>query len=64
MRDIHQYVEAYGLEHITTGDILVEALEKQYISEDEGNNIWVNMIAKNRKLPNDTFTEFLKGKMP
>lgn len=62
MRDIQQYVEEYGLEHITTGDILVEALNKQYITEDEGNRIWSNMIAKNRKLPNNTFSEFLKSK--
>ncbi|SHK49350.1 Predicted nucleic acid-binding protein, contains PIN domain [Hathewaya proteolytica DSM 3090] len=62
MKDIKQYVEAYGLEYVTTGDILVEALNKKYITEDEGNNIWANMITKNRKLPNSTFTEFLKSK--
>jgi len=62
MRDIRQYVEEYGLEHITTGDILSEALNKQYITEDEGNAIWANMIAKNRKLPNNTFTDFLNNK--
>lgn len=62
MRDIKQYVEEYRLEHITTGDILVEALNKEYITEDEGNTIWVNMIAKNRKLPSNTFTEFLESK--
>ncbi|WP_346866638.1 MULTISPECIES: hypothetical protein [unclassified Clostridium] len=62
MKDIKQYVEAYGLEHVTTGDILVEALNKKYITEDEGNTIWANMIAKNRKLPNSTFTEFLESK--
>lgn len=60
MRDIMQYVEEYKLEHITTGDILVEALKKQYITEDEGNAIWANMIDKNRKLPNSTFSEFLR----
>lgn len=62
MRDIKQYVEEYGLEHITTGDILVEALNKRYITENEGNVIWAKMIAKNRKLPNNTFTEFLESK--
>ena len=62
MRDIKQYVEEYGLEHVTTGDILVEAFNKHYITEDEGNAIWANMIAKNRKLPNNTFTEFLESK--
>jgi len=62
MRDIKQYVEEYGLEYITTADILLEALNKQYITEDEGNIIWKNMIAKNRKLPNNTFTDFLNSK--
>jgi len=62
MRDIKQYVEEYKLEHITTGDILVEALAKQYITESEGNIIWANMLAKNRKLPSSTFTEFLGNK--
>lgn len=28
MRDIKQYVDEYKLEHITTGDILIEALNK------------------------------------
>lgn len=63
MKDIQQYVDEYGLEHITTGDILIEALNKQFITENEGNIIWVNMIAKNRKLPNNTFSEFLQNKM-
>ena len=62
MRDIQQYIEEYGLEHITTGDILLEALNRQYITEVEGNGIWTNMIAKNRKLPNKTFTDFLESK--
>ncbi|MGH4139447.1 hypothetical protein [Clostridium sp.] len=62
MRDIQQYVEEYGLDHITTGDILIEALNKQYISEDEGNKIWAKMLLKNRKLPTNTFTDFLEKK--
>ena len=62
MRDIKPYVDEYGLEHITTGDILVEALNKQYITEHEGNKIWASMLSKNRKLPNNTFTEFLASK--
>ena len=62
MKDIQQYVEEYGLEHITTGDILIEALNKQYITENEGNIIWANMIAKNIKLPNNTFSEFMQIK--
>lgn len=63
MKDISQYVEKYGIEHITTGDILLEALNKEYITEAEGNKIWSDMVSKNRKLPNATFSEFLECKI-
>lgn len=60
VRDIMTYVKKYKLKHIMTGDILMEALDKEIITEDEGNAIWVNMISKRRMLPTDTFTEYLK----
>lgn len=60
LRDIKKYVEKYNLKHITTGDILVEALSQGIITEAEGNTIWANMIAKQRMLPTATFTEFLR----
>lgn len=59
MRDIVPYVDKYNLTHITTGDILKEALDKNYITEEEGNDIWDSMLRKNRKLPSKTFTAFL-----
>ena len=59
MKDIGKYVEAYNLNHITTGDILYEALEQNLITEEEGNNIWANMLNKRRMLPGNTFTEFI-----
>lgn len=48
------------MEHITTGGILVGALNEGYIDEQAGNQIWPNMIGKKRMLPTDTFTEYLK----
>lgn len=60
LRDISKHVEKYELEHITTGGILVEALDKGYIDEPTGNQIWTNMIGKRRMLPTTTFSEFLK----
>lgn len=60
LRDISKYVEKYGLEHVATGDILVAALNKGYIDEATGNQIWKNMINKRRMLPRATFTEYLK----
>lgn len=58
-KDIALYIDELKLKHITTGDILIEALEKGFITETEGNNIWASMIAKRRKLGAGSFTEYL-----
>lgn len=60
LRDVSKHVKKYKLEHITTGDILVAALDKGYIDEQTGNQIWIKMIGKRRMLPTATFTEYLK----
>lgn len=44
---------------LTTGDILVEALDAGFITETEGNTIWAEMIRKKRRLPTATFSEYL-----
>lgn len=62
MRDISVYVEKYGLKHITTGDILMEALEKGIITEEEGNLLWLSMKKKKRMLPTATFTEYCSSR--
>ena len=62
LRDISSYVEKYGLKHITTGDILIKAMNTGIISETDGNDIWANMIRKKRMLPTATFTEYIKSK--
>jgi hypothetical protein len=41
-------VEKSNLEHVTTGDILVAALNKGYIDEATGNKISRDMIGKRR----------------
>lgn len=61
-KDIAPYLEKYKLRHIDTGQILVEALEKKLITEEEGNTIWNKMLAKRRKLPGNIFTEYLSDK--
>ena len=58
-RDIMPYVEKYNLERITTGDMLVMALENGIITEKEGNIIWSKMLKRNRWLNADTFTSYL-----
>lgn len=62
MRDILPYVTQYGLKHITTGDILVEAMDLGIITEEEGNAIWANMLRKRRMLPTATFSDYIKNK--
>lgn len=63
LRDISQYVKEYSLKHVTTGDILFEAFKKGIITEDDGNTIWANMLAKNRKIGASSFSEFIKSKL-
>lgn len=57
--DIAKYIKRYNLKHTDTGIILVEALVKGLITECEGNNIWNKMLERKRKLPTNTFSEYL-----
>lgn len=59
-RDIATYIEKYNLKYIDTGHILLEALNQNLITEAEVNQIWQKMLAKNRKLPEATFSDYLK----
>ena len=58
-KDIAIYIKKYNLKHIDTGQILVEALGKGLITEADGNNIWSKMLDKKRRLPDNTFSEYL-----
>ena len=60
LKDIAQYITEYQLSHKTTGDILTEALDSGFITEQEGNTLWANMLKKRRKLGANSFTEYLK----
>ena len=61
-RDIAPYIEKYGLRHVDTGMILSEALGKKLLTEEEGNSIWKKMLNRNRKLPANSFSDYLKSK--
>ncbi len=58
-KDVAKYVKRYELEHVGTGDILVAAFNAGYIDEALGNRIWRNMIARRRRLPTNTFSDYL-----
>ena len=62
LRDILPYIRRYHLQHRTSADIMAEALEQHMISEGQGNAIWKQMLQRNRKLPTDTFSEFLASR--
>lgn len=62
LRDIMQYISEFKLDYKTAGDIMVEACNKELITETDGNIIWTSMLAKRRKLGADSFSEFLKNK--
>ena len=62
LKDISRYVSEYGLLHMTTGQILKEALERGLITENVGNQLWQGMLNKRRKLGYASFSDFLKDK--
>lgn len=61
LRDISDYVTELGIDHITTGDIMVNAYQAGLITEDQANDIWGNMLKKRRKLGAASFSEYLKS---
>lgn len=62
LRDVSLYVKELCLRHVTTGDILMEAMKKGYITEAQGNTLWASMLAKRRKLGALSFSEYIHSK--
>lgn len=62
LRDITPYIAEFHLQHKTTGDILVEALDAGIISKDVGDSLWNSMLRKRRQLGAKSFAEFLHRK--
>lgn len=60
LRDISVYMSEFSLQHMTTGDILKEALDRGLITESIGNQLWQNMLQKRRRLGYHSFSEYLK----
>lgn len=61
LRDIKPYIEKYKIPHITTGDILIRAMEERIITQVEGDMIWSDMIRKRRMLPEATFSDYVSN---
>lgn len=60
LKDVKKYTQEFNLTLITTADILVAAFTDLVIDETEANKIWADMIKKQRKLPANSFSEFLR----
>lgn len=60
LRDVKQYVEKFGLKHISTAEILYLAVRKRVITFEEACQSWSVMLSKRRKLPFMTFAEYSK----
>jgi len=60
IKDILYYVEKWALDYITSAEILIEAKHMSLIDECDGNKIWLDMLAKKRSLPADSFTEYIE----
>lgn len=58
-KDIAPYIKEYHLKHIDTGKILIIALRRGLITEEEGNHIWKQMLEKRRRLPADSFSDYI-----
>lgn len=63
-RDICKYVKKYNLCHITTATILLDCFKKEYVSSDEVEKIWQDMLKKYVKLPKKSFIEYYKWDDP
>ncbi len=60
IKDILYYVEKWAPDYITSAEILVEAKRLSLIDECDGSKIWLDMLAKKRSLPADSFTEYIE----
>jgi hypothetical protein len=60
-RDVKYYVDLYGLKHIATHDIIHKAVNDGILSIAQADAIWIQMVAKRRKLPFSTFSDYLNS---
>ena len=59
LRDILTYITEFALKYTTTADILVDAYERGFITESQGNTIWSNMLSKRRRIGGASFSDYL-----
>jgi predicted nucleic acid-binding protein len=60
LSDVLYYIRKYNLQHLTTGAILVEALDKRLITINEGEEVWGRMLYYGRAIGANTFSDYLR----
>ncbi|MCK4796804.1 MAG: hypothetical protein KAT05_05440 [Spirochaetes bacterium] len=63
LKDIKTYCEENSITYLTTMDILMDAIEKSALSEDECDQIIQKIKARNSKLPVNSISEYRKLKI-
>lgn len=62
LKDISYYIEFYNIHNLTVADILYEAVSQNVIIKAEAEKIWQDMRNLNRRLPCNTYEEWLNKK--
>lgn len=57
LRDVMFYVQKYNLNHLMTGDILTDAVDKNLITMDKASEIWESIKDAGRRIPDWSFDE-------
>ena len=58
LSDVDEYIESLDIELITSSMILTKAVEKEIISENTANSLYVGMIERGIELPCGSFSEY------
>jgi predicted nucleic acid-binding protein len=59
LNDVVVYANLYNLRHMATGNVFIDAIKSNIITKGQADAIWINMVKRNRKLPTQTFLEYL-----
>lgn len=63
LKDVRPYVDRYGIDHITTGMIIHEAVKNEVITKEEAETYWAEMVKHHRWLGADTYKEYVDKKL-
>jgi len=61
LSDVKPYIDKYKLQHITTADILAEAIHVGIINLRQAEVLWSEMIRHRKKLPCDDYSSYYEA---